>query len=167
MSNNTAKERSIKVDTGGDNVQELGITSPHDDALMKRKRSGGRVTAIPLNLPMLDDEDTSAANSEESSNRAPVAHAIKSCLTAALSPVFLELTDDSAAHRGHVGAASYKDGESHFVLHVVSASFEGLSRVKRHQLVYTSLVHPELGDLMATRVHALNIKAETPAERGE
>jgi BolA protein len=160
-----AKERSIEVDTGGNSVQELGITSPHDDALMKRKRSGGRVAAIPLNLSMLDDdEDTSKANAEESSV-GPVAQAIKSCLTAALSPVFLELTDDSAAHRGHAGAASYKDGESHFVLHVVSASFEGLSRVKRHQLVYASLVHPELGDLMATRVHALNIKAETPTER--
>ena len=133
-------------------LPELGITSPHDDALIKRKRSGGNLKAIPLNLP---EDETSL----------PVAQAIKSCLAAALAPTYLELTDDSAAHRGHAGAAGY-DGESHFVLHVVAEQFQGLTRVKRHQLVYASLVHPELGDLMATRVHALNIKAETPAERG-
>lgn len=160
-----AKQRSVEVPIDEDILPALGITSPHDEALIKRKRSGGKLAAIPLNLPMLDDEGKGSESSGETA--APIAQAIKSCLAAALAPTYLELTDDSAAHRGHAGAAGYKDGESHFVLHVVSSAFAGLSRVKRHQLVYASLVHPELGDLMATKVHALNIKAETPAERGD
>jgi BolA protein len=44
-------------------------------------------------------------------------------------------------------------------VHVVSASFEGLSSVKRHQLVYAAL-----SELMSAKVHALNIKAETEIE---
>jgi BolA protein len=161
-----ANQRSVELMIDEDSLPALGITSPHDEALIKRKRSGGKLAAIPLNLPMLDDEGKGESESS-GETAAPVAQAIKDCLTAALAPIYLELTDDSAAHRGHAGAAGYKDGESHFVLHVVSATFEGLSRVKRHQLVYASLVHLEFGDLMATKVHALNIKAETPVEHGD
>jgi acid stress-induced BolA-like protein IbaG/YrbA len=47
----------------------------------------------------------------------------------------------------------------HFDALVVSAAFEGRSRVQRHQLVYAAL-----GDRMREEVHALSIKALTPAE---
>ena len=52
------------------------------------------------------------------------------------------------------------DGDGrHFDALVVSSAFEGKSRVKRHQLVYAAL-----GDRMREEVHALSIKALTPAE---
>jgi acid stress-induced BolA-like protein IbaG/YrbA len=52
------------------------------------------------------------------------------------------------------------DGDGrHFDALVVSAAFEGKSRVQRHQLVYKAL-----GDRMREEVHALSIKALTPAE---
>jgi acid stress-induced BolA-like protein IbaG/YrbA len=47
----------------------------------------------------------------------------------------------------------------HFDALVVSNAFEGKSRVQRHQLVYAAL-----GSRMREEVHALSIKALTPAE---
>ena len=51
------------------------------------------------------------------------------------------------------------DGQ-HFQALIVSAAFEGLSRIKRHQLVYGAL-----GDRMREEVHALSMQTLTPAER--
>jgi acid stress-induced BolA-like protein IbaG/YrbA len=50
------------------------------------------------------------------------------------------------------------DGQ-HFYATVVSAEFEGKRLIQRHQLVYAAL-----GDRMKAEVHALSIKALTPAE---
>jgi acid stress-induced BolA-like protein IbaG/YrbA len=50
------------------------------------------------------------------------------------------------------------DGE-HFRALIVSAEFEGLSRVRRHQRVYTAL-----GDRMRAEIHALSMTTMTPAE---
>ncbi|MEO8739828.1 MAG: BolA family protein [Casimicrobiaceae bacterium] len=52
------------------------------------------------------------------------------------------------------------DGQ-HFQAVIVSAAFEGLSRVKRHQLVYGAL-----GERMRVEIHALSMQTLTPAERG-
>jgi acid stress-induced BolA-like protein IbaG/YrbA len=52
------------------------------------------------------------------------------------------------------------DGDgSHFQVLIVSPAFEGLSRVKRHQLVYAAL-----GDRMRAEIHALSMQTLTPAE---
>lgn len=47
----------------------------------------------------------------------------------------------------------------HFFATIVSAEFEGLSRVRRHQRVYQAL-----GDRMREQIHALSMKTLTPAE---
>lgn len=78
-------------------------------------------------------------------------------LTEALSPQALEVIDDSASHAGHAGASA--DGESHFTVDIVSAAFEGQSRVQRHRLV-----NQALSELLKARVHALAIKAKAPGE---
>ena len=52
------------------------------------------------------------------------------------------------------------DGQ-HFQALIVSTAFEGLSRIKRHQLVYGAL-----GDRMRADIHALSMQTVTPAERG-
>lgn len=54
---------------------------------------------------------------------------IRAQLQAALEPSLLELSDESALHAGHAGAAS---GGSHFRLKIVSQRFEGLRLVMRH-----------------------------------
>ena len=78
-------------------------------------------------------------------------------LNDALNPSTMELTDESAAHAGHVGAQDYAGGESHFRLSITSAQFAGLGTLARHRLVYHAL-----GDLMQLRVHALSIQAHAP-----
>ena len=50
------------------------------------------------------------------------------------------------------------DGQ-HFYATIVSAEFDGLSRVRRHQRVYAAL-----GDRMKAEIHALSMKVLTPAE---
>jgi acid stress-induced BolA-like protein IbaG/YrbA len=49
----------------------------------------------------------------------------------------------------------------HFFATIVSAEFEGLSRVRRHQRVYAAL-----GERMREEIHALSMKTQTPAEFG-
>lgn len=52
------------------------------------------------------------------------------------------------------------DGDGrHFFATIVSAEFDGESRVKRHQRVYRAL-----GDRMREQIHALSMKTLTPAE---
>jgi len=52
------------------------------------------------------------------------------------------------------------DGDGHhFEALIVSALFEGRSRVERHRLVYGAL-----GDRMRQEIHALSMRTLTPAE---
>lgn len=75
---------------------------------------------------------------------------------AQLQPLLCELEDESHLHAGHVGA---KSGGGHFRLKIVSTAFHGLSKLKRHRLVYETL-----GELMNKKIHALSISALTPEE---
>ena len=75
---------------------------------------------------------------------------------AALSPQALEIRDDSHKHVGHEGA---RDGRGHFTVDITSAVFEGMAPLARHRRVYAAL-----GDMMQTDIHALQIRARTPAE---
>lgn len=86
-----------------------------------------------------------------------IADRIRSKLEAALSPVRLDIQDDSAKHSGHSGAR--EGGESHFSVLVVSEAFEGLNRVARQRRINTVLAVE-----LAGPVHALSIQAKTPAE---
>lgn len=98
-------------------------------------------------------------------NEGPVATIIRRKLTEALSPERIELIDDSARHAGHHhegGIDGRPGGESHFNLTVVAAAFEGQPRVMRQRAV-TAVLREEL----AGPVHALSIKAVTPAEAAE
>jgi BolA family transcriptional regulator, general stress-responsive regulator len=87
----------------------------------------------------------------------PVIDTIRHRLSAALAPERLEIVDDSARHAGHAGARP--GGESHFRVTIVSAAFDGRSRIERQRMVYGAL-----GTLMTSEIHALAITALTPAE---
>ena len=82
---------------------------------------------------------------------------IREALSRALSPVQLDIIDESHLHAGHAGARS---GRGHFRLTVVSDGFTGHSPIARHRMVYAAL-----GDLMHTDIHALSIEALTPDEQ--
>jgi BolA protein len=81
---------------------------------------------------------------------------IEQLLAGALSPIHLEIEDDSGRHKGHAGAAG---GAGHFNVLIVATSFEGLTRIARHRAV-----HAALEALMPAEIHALSTRALTPAE---
>ncbi len=78
-------------------------------------------------------------------------------LETALSPVALEVIDESHLHAGHAGWR--ESGETHFRIHVVADAFAGKSRVERHRMV-NAIVAEEL----KAGVHALAIAARAPGE---
>ena len=87
-----------------------------------------------------------------------MADRITARLTQALAPSRLEVGNDSARHRGHMGDDG--SGETHFSVTVESAAFAGLSRVARQRLV-----NHALADLLAPGgIHALAIRARAPGE---
>jgi len=73
-----------------------------------------------------------------------------------LAPISLDVVDESHKHAGHAGA---RDGRGHFAVVIVSEVFSGLAPLARHRRVYEAV-----GTLMQTDIHALSIKARTPAE---
>ncbi len=78
---------------------------------------------------------------------------IETKLRAALSPLQLEVANESHMHSVPAGS------ESHFRVVVVSAVFDGLRAVARHQRVYQVLA-----DELAGGVHALALHTYTPTE---
>ena len=86
-----------------------------------------------------------------------VADTIHIKLTERLSPIRLEIVDESYRHAGHEGARA--EGETHFSVTIVSAAFAGESRVARQRLVYQTLAEE-----LATGVHALSLTTLTPDE---
>ncbi len=82
---------------------------------------------------------------------------IEQAILAGLVPSYFEIIDESSLHAGHAGASP--GGETHFRITVVSATFDGLSRVARQQSVYALL-----DDAFARGLHALAMRTMTPEE---
>jgi BolA family transcriptional regulator, general stress-responsive regulator len=80
-------------------------------------------------------------------------------LREAFSPESLDVSDESHLHEGHSGHRP--GGETHFRLYIVSAAFEGKSRIERHRMINSTLAAE-----LAGGVHALAIKAQAPGEAG-
>lgn len=82
-----------------------------------------------------------------------VQQTIEQQLTDSFSPLHLEVENES--HQHSVPANS----ETHFRVVLVSAAFDGCSRVKRHQQVYSALATQLQGP-----VHALALHTYAPGE---
>ena len=81
---------------------------------------------------------------------------IRERLVRELSPVSVEIIDESAKHAGHAGAAS---GGGHFIVSIVADAFRDKTLIQRHRLVYDAV-----DDIMHREIHALSIQAKTPDE---
>ena len=86
-----------------------------------------------------------------------VAMSIDNKLRDAFTPLRLAIEDESSRHHGHAGWR--EGGETHFRVEIVSAAFEGKTRVARQRLVYAALK----GELDAG-LHALALTSLTPEE---
>lgn len=80
-------------------------------------------------------------------------HTLSNAFEAALNPTYFELVNESHGHNVAKGS------ETHFRTIIVSDAFHGLSRVRRHQLVYQAAA-----DALAQGVHALAMQCFTPDE---
>jgi BolA family transcriptional regulator, general stress-responsive regulator len=86
---------------------------------------------------------------------------IRAMLTQAFSPTVLEVHDDSAQHAGHAGARA--GGQTHYSVLLVTAAFQGVSRVARARSVHSAL-EAEFGEAEAGGMHALALTLRTPEE---
>ena len=82
---------------------------------------------------------------------------ISAALAERLHPTLLAVEDESHQHVGHAGWR--EGGETHFRLDIVSAAFEGKSRVERHRMV-----NEVLSEAFRRGLHALAIRARAPSE---
>ena len=82
---------------------------------------------------------------------------IRERLMIGLDPTRLDVINESEMHAGH--RSSPGTGESHFRVLVVSAAFNGKSRLERHRMVNALLAEELKG-----KVHALGIAAHAPGE---
>jgi BolA family transcriptional regulator, general stress-responsive regulator len=80
---------------------------------------------------------------------------IEAKLRASFAPTHLVVTDDSHQHAGHSGARP--GGQTHFSVQIVSAAFQGKSRIECHRAINALLVQE-----FADGVHALAISARAP-----
>lgn len=77
-----------------------------------------------------------------------------------LQPIHLTVEDESYKHSGHGEMAGKSSNEeTHFSVTIVSKSFQNLTLVQRHRMVYTLLAQE-----MKQGIHALSISAKTPTE---
>ena len=81
---------------------------------------------------------------------------LQQSLIQSLNPIFLDLENESHGHNVP------KSSETHFRLVIVSEAFEGLSRVKRHQLVYKAA-----NPMLKQGIHALAMQCFTEPEWAE
>ena len=80
---------------------------------------------------------------------------IKNKLVSDIDLAEISVINQSHLHKGHDGYSP----NSHFSVKVISDQFKGKSRIERHKMVYNSL-----SELIESEIHALKIKALTPAE---
>jgi len=80
---------------------------------------------------------------------------IHALLEQAFEPLALQVEDESWKHVGHVGVK--ESGGGHFVVHITSRHFSGLSRSQCHRMIYRAL-----GELFPAAIHALSIHINAP-----
>lgn len=89
------------------------------------------------------------------------AQRMEDALTRTFAPSVLLVRDDSAHHAGHAGAQP--GGQTHYSVLLVSAAFDGLTRVARARAVHAAL-EGEFGSPDGGGMHALALTLRTPGE---
>lgn len=139
------KKKALEASEKGEDVVTSGETNGEDD---------------DDDAPTADENDSNiVVTSFDPIDGKPMYNAMLATLITVLKPTSITLVDNSSQHAGHAGSKGWEEsGESHFALEIVAEAFEGLSLVKRHQLIYMLL-----GEVMP-KIHALEIKAKSTTE---
>ena len=80
---------------------------------------------------------------------------IKSRLKKTIAIDHLTIMDDTGKHLRH----QHYDGGRHFKIIIVSSTFEGVSLLDRHKLVYQAL-----GGMIKNEIHAIGLKTIATSE---
>ena len=80
---------------------------------------------------------------------------IKSRLKKTIAIDHLTIMDDTGKHLRH----QHYDGGRHFIIIIVSCTFEGLSLLDRHKLVYQALI-----GMIKNDIHAIGLKTIATSE---
>ncbi|MEX0344560.1 MAG: BolA family protein [Rhizobiaceae bacterium] len=83
---------------------------------------------------------------------------IEAKLNGRFSPERMEVINESHQHAGHQPQFD-GEGETHFRVRIISAEFDGMSRIERHRAV-----NDLLADELAAGVHALAVEPAAPGE---
>ncbi|CDJ45522.1 Transcriptional regulator bolA, related [Eimeria tenella] len=89
------------------------------------------------------------------SAKGPLQLSIEKKLMEQLAPEFLEVINESAAHKGHLGNPDPNAPETHFLVRIRSSSFSGKTLLQQHREVYAALKEE-----LQQGVHALSIQSE-------
>ncbi|ORY87812.1 bola domain-containing protein [Protomyces lactucae-debilis] len=95
-------------------------------------------------------------------NYGPMELAMRTKLTDALQPSYLEVNNDSHLHRHHAAMKGNTSPETHFRVVVVSERFEGERLAARHRIIY-GLLKEEMAQ--EGGIHALQLRCKTRAEQ--
>lgn len=82
-----------------------------------------------------------------------IQQSIQATLEQEIAPEHLEVINESHGHNVPAGS------ESHFKVVIVADKFEGIAKVRRHQLIYQ-----HLSSYLNNGVHALALHTYTPSE---
>ncbi|RQM05656.1 hypothetical protein DH86_00003435 [Scytalidium sp. 3C] len=91
----------------------------------------------------------------------PVEDTIRTKITEALKPTFLEIHNDSHLHSHHQAMRGSTSTETHFRVIVTSDAFKSKPQPARHRMVYALLKDDMAKD---GGIHALQLKTRTPEE---
>ena len=84
-----------------------------------------------------------------------IVHEIKSRLKKTIAIDHLTIMDDTGKHLRH----QHYDGGRHFKIIIVSSTFEGVSLLDRHKLVYLAL-----DGMIKNEIHAIGLKTIATSE---
>ena len=91
---------------------------------------------------------------------------MRTLFLAALTPLRLEVIDESHRHTKHAAAPEHTKhgGESHFRVIVIAPEFSGMSRVQRHRHINALLAAEIDGPVHALAIHAFAPEDKLPAD---
>ena len=127
-----------------------------------RAAAGDGTTAVPISAAPAEEEkrEEPVVAVQVPAGSGPIYTSMIEKLSK-LQPVLLEVENESHKHAGHAGMAGAGNTvESHFNVKVVAESFDGLSLVQRHRMIYALLAE----EMAPGGIHALSINAKTPSE---
>ncbi|CUS09805.1 unnamed protein product [Tuber aestivum] len=91
----------------------------------------------------------------------PIEDKIRQKLTVSLSPITLQIHNDSDKHAHHKAMEGVTSKETHFRLFITSAEFAGKPQLARHRMV-NALLKEELE--REGGIHALQLRTLSPEE---